>query len=267
MLNKTFKRRIRMMDHVALHMAQFAGHLHVFMHVAQFKRCGSAFDQPQLRVRIITTVLDPLAEIQVAAVHRVSGKLRRAPRQQRPDTGCKFRTRFFVGIKRENPIARRLLSAEFFCRAKPFHGSTNTFAPNDRAMDTVASVLPESTITISLAISFTLFSVRPTFASSLSVMMQTERLMRGRITGAQSAGHAGCHEAACHPSFPPLNSPQHFSKKEFPWRTIHKATHFRLPATPWWRPRRAATRKNEAAPGTPSPVHTGVLCTNMCACA
>jgi len=28
------------------------------------------------------------------------------------------------------------------------------------------------------------------FASSLSVMMQTERLMRGRITGAESAGHA-----------------------------------------------------------------------------
>jgi hypothetical protein len=31
--------------------------------------------------------------------------------------------------------------------------------------------------------SFTLFSVRPMFASSLSVMMQTERLMRRRITG------------------------------------------------------------------------------------
>jgi hypothetical protein len=28
------------------------------------------------------------------------------------------------------------------------------------------------------------------FASSLSVMMQTERLMRRRITGAESAGHA-----------------------------------------------------------------------------
>jgi hypothetical protein len=38
--------------------------------------------------------------------------------------------------------------------------------------------------------SFTLFSVRPMFASSLSVMMQTERLMRGRIAGEQSAGHA-----------------------------------------------------------------------------
>jgi hypothetical protein len=51
-------------------------------------------------------------------------------------------------------------------------------------------VLPESTITISSAMSFTLFSVRPMFASSLSVMMQTERLMRGRIAGEQSGGHA-----------------------------------------------------------------------------
>jgi hypothetical protein len=60
----------------------------------------------------------------------------------------------------------------------------------------VASVLPESTTMISSAMSFTLFSVRLMFASSLSVMMQTERLMRGRITGAESAGHALSMSAA-----------------------------------------------------------------------
>lgn len=31
----------------------------------------------------------------------------------------------------------------------------------------------------------------------------------------------------CHTPSSPLNSPQHFSKKSFPWRTIHKATRFR----------------------------------------
>src|SRR3979409_2210090 len=80
-------------------------------------------------------------------------------------------------------------SDEFFCRANPFHGSTKTFAPNDRASSTVASVLPESTSTISSAMSFTLFSVRAMFASSFKVMMQTERVMRRSIAGQRSVGH------------------------------------------------------------------------------
>src|SRR5258707_2837461 len=74
-----------------------------------------------------------------------------------------------------------LASAEFFCGAKPFHGSTKTRAPKDCATTTVRSVLPESTTTISLAMDFTLSSVRARLASSFNVMIQTERLMHGRI--------------------------------------------------------------------------------------
>src|SRR5260221_1749001 len=80
-------------------------------------------------------------------------------------------------------------SDEFFCRANRFHGSTKTLASKDCAMLTVASVLPESTTTISSAMSFTLRIVRAILASSLRVMMQTERLMRRRIAGERSAGH------------------------------------------------------------------------------
>src|SRR5579872_75068 len=83
-----------------------------------------------------------------------------------------------------------LSSDEFFCSANPFQGSTNTLAPYDRAMDAVLSVLPESTTMISPAMSLTLSSVRPILASSLRVMMQTERLMRERITGSAACARA-----------------------------------------------------------------------------
>src|SRR5690348_9866613 len=74
---------------------------------------------------------------------------------------------------------------EFFCAANPFHASTKTFAPWDSARAVVESVLPESTTMISSAMSLTLFKVRAIFASSLNVMMHTERVMGGRITGVQ----------------------------------------------------------------------------------
>src|SRR5262249_2918977 len=70
-----------------------------------------------------------------------------------------------------------LASAEFFCCANPFQGSEKTLAPRARARDTVASVLPESTTMISSAMPLTLSRVRTILASSLRVMMQTERVM------------------------------------------------------------------------------------------
>src|SRR5262249_42404481 len=72
-----------------------------------------------------------------------------------------------------------LAKAEFFCGAKPFHGSVKTLAPCARARAKVWSVLPESTTMISPAMPSMLFSVRTMFASSLRVMMQTERVMDG----------------------------------------------------------------------------------------
>src|SRR5437588_512330 len=70
--------------------------------------------------------------------------------------------------------------AEFFCSAKPFQFSTNTLAPKSRAISQVWSVLPESTMTISSA-QRTLSNVRGRFASSLNVMMATERPTAERI--------------------------------------------------------------------------------------
>src|SRR5207248_300090 len=79
-------------------------------------------------------------------------------------------------LKIHSPDA--LSSAEFFCAAYPFHSSTKTLAPNDRAISTVRSVDPESTTMISPFPSrtkgITLSSVRARFASSLYVMMTTE---------------------------------------------------------------------------------------------
>src|SRR5882724_4075849 len=72
---------------------------------------------------------------------------------------------------------------EFFCAANPFHASTKTLAPWDCAMAVVESVLPESTIMISSAISLILLNVRAILAASLKVMMHTERVMGGSISG------------------------------------------------------------------------------------
>src|SRR5437764_11623641 len=69
-------------------------------------------------------------------------------------------------------------SAEFFCKANPFHFSMKTLAPYDWARATVLSVLPESTTMTSSAMPFTLSRVRAILASSFKVMMQTERVMR-----------------------------------------------------------------------------------------
>src|ERR1700693_489123 len=84
-------------------------------------------------------------------------------------------------LKIQSPIA--LSMAEFFCAPKPFHSSTNTFAPNDFAIPTVPSFEPESTTMISPLPSatsgFTLASVRPMLASSLNVIMTTERFIDG----------------------------------------------------------------------------------------
>src|SRR5260370_35739981 len=76
----------------------------------------------------------------------------------------------------QSPLA--LASAEFFCGANPFHGSEKTFGPRARGRDTGASVLSESTKMISSARPRRLSRVRVMLASSLRVMMQTERVMR-----------------------------------------------------------------------------------------
>jgi hypothetical protein len=63
--------------------------------------------------------------------------------------------------------------AEFFCAAKPFHGSEMTRASKERAISRVRSVEPESRTMISSA-NWTLRRVRARLASSLSVMIATE---------------------------------------------------------------------------------------------
>jgi len=63
--------------------------------------------------------------------------------------------------------------AEFFCAAKPFHGSEMTRASKERAISRVRSMEPESRTMISSA-NWTLRRVRARLASSLSVMMATE---------------------------------------------------------------------------------------------
>jgi len=63
--------------------------------------------------------------------------------------------------------------AEFFCAAKPFHGSRESLALKEAAISRVRSVEPESTTMISSA-NWTLVRVRARLASSLSVMMATE---------------------------------------------------------------------------------------------
>ena len=65
--------------------------------------------------------------------------------------------------------------AEFFCAAKPFHGSSKMRAPAFRAISRVSSVEPESTTTISCA-QLTLSSVRGRLAASFSVIRTTERV-------------------------------------------------------------------------------------------
>ena len=161
------------------------------MHVAQLKLRRAAPDQPQLRVRIVTAALDPLAKVHIAAVHRVAGKLRRAARfHQRLDARCQLRADLFIGVEREDPVAGGFFQRRIFLPRKPFPRLHKDLRPNLPAPGlTVLSVLPESTTTISSAISFTLWSVRTMFASSLRVMMQTERVMRRRIAGVRGAGH------------------------------------------------------------------------------
>jgi hypothetical protein len=70
--------------------------------------------------------------------------------------------------------------AEFFWRAKPFHGSSNirTLAPNERAISSVRSQEPLSTRLTSSARSITLANVRAMFASSLQATMATESELR-----------------------------------------------------------------------------------------
>ena len=72
-------------------------------------------------------------------------------------------------------------SAEFFCAAKPFHGSQKNFAWKDSAISRVRSVDPESRTTISSAHA-TLCSVRARLASSFRVMMTIERLKQSMLT-------------------------------------------------------------------------------------
>src|ERR1700733_13072799 len=72
-------------------------------------------------------------------------------------------------------------SAKFFCAANPRQGSVTKRALWDSATARVASVDPESTMTISSA-QATLASVRGRFASSFSVTMATERVARGGIS-------------------------------------------------------------------------------------
>ena len=68
--------------------------------------------------------------------------------------------------------------AEFFCTAKPFHGSEKIFAPYERAISNVRSVDPESTTMISPRPSrtngITLSSVLGRLASSFCVINTTE---------------------------------------------------------------------------------------------
>ncbi len=95
--------------------------------------------------------------------------------------------------------------AEFFCAAKPFHSSTNTFAPNDFAISTVRSVEPESTTMISPLPSATsgctLASVRPIFASSLNVIITTERVIGGmrrfQVHGCEGVVYQGAWARTC----------------------------------------------------------------------
>ena len=68
----------------------------------------------------------------------------------------------------------------FFCAEKPRHGSVKTLAWKDAAISTVRSVEPQSTTMISSA-KGTLARLRGRLASSLSVMIATERVDGGKM--------------------------------------------------------------------------------------
>src|SRR5438270_11249768 len=83
----------------------------------------------------------------------------------------------------QSPVAFSI--TEFFCALKPFHDSTKTFAPSFAASSQVLSVDPLSTMTTSSAHD-TLANVRGRLASSLRVMMQTDKDNESSLAAALS---------------------------------------------------------------------------------
>src|SRR6185312_13289780 len=76
--------------------------------------------QPQFRIGIVATALDPLAKVQIAAVHGVAGKCRRCGRfHDGGDARSQFLADLFIGIKRKNPIASRLGQGGVFLWREP----------------------------------------------------------------------------------------------------------------------------------------------------
>src|SRR5579884_37693 len=88
-----------------------------------------------------------------------------------------------------------LAMEEFFWRVKPFHSSENarTLGPNCRAISSVRSFEPESTMTNSPAMPSALRMVRSMFSSSLNVMIATESIGAVMILdGIPAPSAAGC---------------------------------------------------------------------------
>src|SRR5579859_341092 len=110
MVDEALERGIGMMNEIAAQMAHRGLHLHVLVYIAQLELRGAAFHQAQLRIGIVPAMPDPAPEVEIAAVHGVSGELGRLGRLHYAGyVRRELRADLFVGIKRENPLAVRLL--------------------------------------------------------------------------------------------------------------------------------------------------------------
>ena len=184
------ERRVRVVMKRELEFADGSAGVDALVHRAFFEQCRSAHKEADLAVRPEATVTHPSTEEHVASRDGEDGAWFAYTRVPSGTTGTCSWMSCAISERRPSLSSSSALSdsthwpshfsmAEFFCAANPFHASgkdlhlwTNSFA-----ISSVRSVEPESTMTISSAISITLCRVRAMLVSSLKVIIATERFI------------------------------------------------------------------------------------------